>query len=97
MSVGDIAMLTIRPAKKDDAETLGRICYDAFTAIANAHNFAPDFSNPDAAIGLITSMIGSPGTFGIVAEADGRIIGSNFMSDDDAIFGIGPITVDPKA
>ncbi|HEY1962780.1 MAG TPA: GNAT family N-acetyltransferase [Rhizomicrobium sp.] len=89
-------MLSIRPAKKDDAETLGRICCEAFTAIANAHKFPPDFPTADHAIGLMKMMIGSAGTFGIVAEADGRIIGSNFMSDDDAIFGIGPITIDPK-
>jgi predicted N-acetyltransferase YhbS len=92
-----IAMLTIRPARKEDAEVLGRICYDAFAAIATMHNFAPDFPNPDIAIGLMKMMIGSSGTFGVVAEADGQIVGSNFMTDDEAIFGIGPITIDPTA
>src|SRR5437763_16834487 len=90
-------MLTTRPAKMEDAETLGRICCEAFTAITNAHNFPPDFPSADHAIGLMKAMIGSPGTFGIVAEADGQIVGSNFISDDDVIFGIGPITIDPKA
>ena len=88
-------MLTIHPARSEDAEALGRICYDAFSAIARAHNFPPDFPNVDIAIGLMKMMAGSPGTFGVVAEADGKIVGSNFMSDDDAIFGIGPITIDP--
>lgn len=90
-------MLSIRPVKAEDAENLGRICYEAFTAIARAHNFPPDFPNPDIAVGLMQMMIGSAGSFGVVAEADGRIIGSNFISDDDAIFGVGPITIDPKA
>jgi predicted N-acetyltransferase YhbS len=89
-------MLTIRPARKDDAEALGRICYEAFSGVANAHNFPPDFPNADFAIGLMKMMIGSSGTFGVVAEADGEIVGSNFMTDDEAIFGIGPITIDPK-
>lgn len=90
-------MLTIRPAREEDAQTLGRICYEAFASIANAHNFPPDFPNSEIAIGLMKMMIGSTGTFGIVAEAGGRTIGSNFMSGDDTIFGIGPITIDPDA
>jgi predicted N-acetyltransferase YhbS len=89
-------MLTIRPARAEDAEMLGRICYDAFGAIANLHNFTPDFPNAEVATGLMKTMIGSARSFGVVAEADGEIIGSNFMSVDDAIFGIGPITIDPK-
>ena len=40
-------MLTIRPPRAEDAEALGRICYEAFAAIANAHNFPPDFPNAD--------------------------------------------------
>ncbi|MFL5238040.1 MAG: GNAT family N-acetyltransferase [Rhizomicrobium sp.] len=90
-------MLTLRPARKGDAEVLGRICYEAFTAVAIAHNFPPDFPNEDVATGLMKMMIGSEGTFGVVAEMDGRIIGSNFISGDGAIFGVGPITIDPQA
>jgi predicted N-acetyltransferase YhbS len=89
-------MLTIRGARKEDAEALGRICYEAFAGVANAHNFPPDFPSVDVPVGLMKMMIHSDGTFAIVAEADGQIIGSNFMSDDDTIFGIGPITIDPK-
>lgn len=90
-------MLTIRPARTEDAEALGRICYDAFAAIAGAHNFTPDFPNVEIATGLMKMMIGADGTYGVVAEVDGQVIGGNFISDDDAIFGIGPITIDPKA
>jgi len=90
-------MLTIRPAKAEDAEILGRICYEAFTAIASAHNFPPDLPNPDTATGLMKMMTGSPRAFGVVAEVDGKIAGSNFMTVDDAIFGVGPITIAPSA
>jgi predicted N-acetyltransferase YhbS len=90
-------MLTIRPAKEEDLQELGRICYEAFAAIAQAHNFPPDFPDVARANGLMKMMIGSDRMFGIVAEIDGRIAGSNFMSANDAIFGIGPITIDPRA
>jgi len=89
-------MLTIRRAKAEDADILARICYEAFAAIAHAHNFPPDLPNADVAAGLMKMMTGSASTFGIVAEADGQIVGSNFMSVGDAIFGIGPITIDPN-
>ena len=36
-------MLSIRPVKGEDAGILGRICYEAFRTIANAHNFRPIF------------------------------------------------------
>lgn len=88
-------MLTIRPARMEDAEVLGRICYEAFAAIAQAHNFPPDLPNVERATGLMNMMIGSERTFGVVAEVDGQIAGSNFMSANDTIFGIGPITIDP--
>ncbi|HSC17360.1 MAG TPA: GNAT family N-acetyltransferase [Rhizomicrobium sp.] len=83
--------------KAEDAEILGRICYEAFAAIANAHNFPPDLPNAEIATGLMNMMIASPGSFGVVAEADGNIIGSNFIGDADAIFGVGPITIAPTA
>ena len=89
-------MVTLRPARKDDAEALGRICYEAFAGVAKAHNFAPDFPSAEIAIGLMKEMIAAAGNFGIVAEVDGRTAGSNFISDDDTIFGIGPITIDPQ-
>jgi GNAT superfamily N-acetyltransferase len=89
-------MLTLREPRPQDAETLGRICYDAFGAISDAHNFPRDFPSPEVATGLMTMMIANPGFFGAVAEDDGRIVGSNFLDERSAIFGVGPITVDPR-
>ena len=42
---------TLRPATPSDADAAGHICYEAFTAIAEQHNFAPDFPNPDSRSG----------------------------------------------
>ena len=89
-------MLTLRAPRPEDAETLGRICYDAFGDIADAHNFPRDFPSPEAATDLMTSMIANPGFHGVVAEEDGRVLGSNFLDERSAVFGVGPITVDPS-
>jgi GNAT superfamily N-acetyltransferase len=89
--------LILRPGIAQDAETCGRICYDAFKTIAEAHNFAPDFPSADVAIGLLTWMLAHPGFYSVVAELDGRVVGSNFLDERTVIAGVGPLTVDPTA
>ncbi len=85
----------LRPATPADAPVAGRICYDAFATIAGRHGFPPDFPNPDVAVGLMGMLFSHPGFHGIVAEAGGRIVGSNCLDERGAIAGVGPITVDP--
>jgi predicted N-acetyltransferase YhbS len=87
--------MTLRPATVADAPELGRICYDAFGAISSQHNFPPDFPNVETATGLLSFLAGHPGFYGVVAERDGRPIGSNFLDERSQIAGVGPITVDP--
>ncbi|HZR21178.1 MAG TPA: GNAT family N-acetyltransferase [Verrucomicrobiae bacterium] len=89
--------LQLRSATADDAEVCGKICWQAFTAISKAHNFPPDIPAPEMAIGLLRMIFSHPGFYGVVAELDGRIVGSNVMDQRDAIRGVGPITVDPSA
>jgi predicted N-acetyltransferase YhbS len=86
--------LLIRAAEPADAEAAGRICYEAFREIAERHGFPPDFPSAEPAIGLVSHLIGHPGFYGVAAELDGRVVGSNFMDERSTIFGIGPITVD---
>ena len=43
-------------------------------AIAEAHNFPPDFPSPDAASALYAACLGQDGFFSLVAEIDGTII-----------------------
>ena len=88
--------LILRPATPADAQELGRICYDAFGAISSQHNFPHDFPNVDTAAGLTSFLTGHPGFYGVVAERDGRIVGSNFLDERSQIAGVGPITVDPS-
>jgi predicted N-acetyltransferase YhbS len=89
--------VTIRPATEADAEECGRICYEAFKAIAERHDFRPDFPTLDSAVGLIRALASSPDVFGVVAEAGGRVVGSNFLWEYDRIRAVGPITVDREA
>jgi GNAT superfamily N-acetyltransferase len=89
--------LILRPGIAQDAETCGRICYNAFKTIAEAHNFAPDFPSAGVAIGLLTWMLSHPGFYSVVAELDGRVVASNFLDERAVIAGVGPLTVDPTA
>jgi GNAT superfamily N-acetyltransferase len=87
--------LSVRRSKGSDAAAVGEICYRAFKAIADQHNFPPDLPSADAAIGLLTSLVNHPGVFDVTAEIDGKIVGSNFLDERNPIGGVGPITVDP--
>ncbi len=85
----------IRRATREDLDVCGEICHRAFCAIGDQHNFPHDFPDVATAKGIIGSMLSNPGFYGVVAEVDGRIAGSNFMDERAPITGIGPISVDP--
>jgi len=85
--------ITFRDAKPEDAQQCGTICFEAFRDLANRHNFPPDFPTPEVAIGLIEMLINGPRFYGVVAELDGEIVGSNFLDERGEVVGLGPITV----
>ena len=85
----------LRPGTAADAERCGEICYNAFKAVAEQHNFPPDFPSQEVARGLLTRLLANPGFYSVVAEFDGMIVGSNFVDERSTIAGLGPITVDP--
>ena len=89
--------LNIRRATPADAEICGNICYEAFHDISTRHNFPPDFPSAEIAVGLLSMMFSHPGFYCVVAEQEGRIIGSNVLDERNPISGVGPITVDPAA
>jgi GNAT superfamily N-acetyltransferase len=88
--------LQLRPGRPDDSNVLGKICFDAFASIADAHNFPRDFPSAEVGAGLLSMLLSRPDVYSVVAERDGRVIGSNFLWESDAISGVGPITVDPE-
>ena len=97
MSETQAAGLTIRAGRTEDAEPCGSICYEAFKAIAEEHNFPPDFPSPEVSGGLVTSLLSRGEIYSVVAEVDGRVVGSNFLWENGTIAGVGPITIDPDA
>jgi predicted N-acetyltransferase YhbS len=87
--------IVIRTATPNDSLVAGKICFDAFSTINAAHGFPCDLPGPEAAAGLLSMMFSNPGLYCVVAEYDGRIVGSNCLDERSVIRGIGPITIDP--
>ncbi|MGD9762428.1 MAG: N-acetyltransferase family protein [Candidatus Binatia bacterium] len=87
--------LRLREGRIEDAEPCGRICWDAFRNIAAQHNFPADIPSAEAGIAVVGMMLRHPRFYAIVAELDGRVVGSNFADERSAIVGVGPITVAP--
>ncbi|MDG6906435.1 MAG: GNAT family N-acetyltransferase [Nitrososphaerota archaeon] len=87
--------IVLRPGRVSDAKDCGRICFEAFKNIAEEHGFPPDIPTVDAAVSFVSSLLETPGFYSVVAEEDGRVVGSNFLDERNVIAGIGPITVDP--
>ncbi len=89
------AAASIRRAQPEDAEACGQICYRAFMKISTDHAFPPDLPSAEVGIGLLTTMFSHPGFYCVVAEVEGRIVGSNCLDERAIIGGVGPITIDP--
>ncbi len=88
--------IQIRRATREDVEVCGEICYRAFCVLADQHNFPHEFPAPEAADAVVRNMVSTTGFYGIVADVNGRVAGSNFMDERSTIAGIGPISVDPE-
>ncbi len=95
-TAADAGELIIREVAPADAEACARICFGAFGAIHDQHRFPRDFPVLEAATGLMANWVPHPSIWGVVAERDGQIVGSNFLDERGPIRGVGPITVDPE-
>ena len=88
--------ITIRRAEAADAAKCGAILYSAFQKVADEHNFPPDFPSVEVATDVVSMLLANPGFYGIVAQDNDRIVGSNFADLRSSIAGIGPISIDPQ-
>lgn len=88
--------MNLRPATTDDIQETGQIIYDAFRSIAEKYNFPLDFPSVESGLGMAEIAINNPDIYGVIAEKDGKIVGSNFLWEQDAIVGVGPITIAPE-
>jgi GNAT superfamily N-acetyltransferase len=80
-----------------DAESCGRIFYDAFESLATRHGFPIEPSSPEFTSFRVGEMLGHDGFLGLVAELEGELVGCAFVDERAAIAGIGPVAVDPLA
>lgn len=96
MAVMTRTELLVRRATRRDIETCADICYRAFSTINAEHGFPCDFGAPEQAVGVLSAMFSSPHFYCVVAELDGRVLGSNCLDERSVIAGVGPITVDPS-
>ncbi|HYI94309.1 MAG TPA: GNAT family N-acetyltransferase [Bryobacteraceae bacterium] len=87
--------MNIRPANPDDAAECGRILYEAFSGINREHGFPPEIPSAEAGAGMLGMLFSHPGFRCVIAESEGRIVGSNCLDERGAIAGIGPVAVDP--
>lgn len=96
MSPGTQPDIKVRIATAEDAPICGQICYHAFASINAAHGFPCDFPNPEATVGLFSMLFSNADVYSVVAEADGRVVGSNCMDERSTIRAVGPLTIDPE-
>jgi GNAT superfamily N-acetyltransferase len=87
--------LKLRPGTPEDAEECGRICYEAFSAIAREHGFPPNIPTLEVGVGLISWKLAHPDIYSVVAELGGQVVGSNFLDERGPISSVSPITVAP--
>lgn len=96
VSTATTGAVTLRAIEPADAAECAQILFDAFGTLHDHHRFQRDFPALEAASGLLSMFIPHPMVWGVVAEIDGRIVGSNFLDERSPIRGVGPITVAPQ-
>lgn len=96
MTTEALSELAVRQAVPEDAEVCGPICFKAFDEINKRHGFPCDFPGPEVATVVLKMMFSHPKFYCIVAESQGRAVGSNCLDERSVIAGVGPITIDPQ-
>jgi predicted N-acetyltransferase YhbS len=86
----------LRPAEAADIPASATAMYQAFRDIAERHNFTPDFPSAEVAGGLLNALLEAPDVDAFVAEQDGTIAGSIFVSRRSSVGGVSIVTVDPN-
>jgi predicted N-acetyltransferase YhbS len=91
--------LIIRPVEQNDAVSCGKIGYEAHKAISSVHGYPSEQPSEEFAIGLIRRLLGNPNSWGVLAERQGKTLGSIFLHKfpPSPVAVIGPLTVHPSA
>jgi predicted N-acetyltransferase YhbS len=91
--------LTIRSIEEADAEMCGKIGFQAHKMISSAHGYPSEQPSVEFAVLMIKTLLGNPNSWGVLAEREGKILGSIFLHlfPPSTVAAIGPLTVDPSA
>jgi GNAT superfamily N-acetyltransferase len=89
----------IRPIEYNDAKNCGKIGYQAHKTISSAHGYPSEQPSEEFGIGLIRSLLENPNSWGVLAERQGKTLGSIFLHKfpPSPVAVIGPLTVHPSA
>ena len=89
----------IRPIEQNDAESCGKIGYEAHKTISFAHGYPSEQPSEEFGIELIRRLLDNPNSWGVLAEREGRTLGSIFLHrfPPSPVAVIGPLTVHPSA
>jgi predicted N-acetyltransferase YhbS len=91
--------LKIRSIERNDVESCGKIGYEAHKTISSVHGYPSEQPSEEFGIGLIRRLLGNPNSWGVLAERQGKILGSIFLHKfpPSPVAVIGPLTVHPSA
>lgn len=91
--------LVIRSIREADAETCGKIGFQAHKAISSAHGYPSEQPSIEFAVEMIKTLLANPNSWGVLAERDSQILGSIFLHvfPPSPVAAIGPLTVEPSA
>ncbi len=98
MCFADEMDINLRAGISADAADCGRICHEAFSTIASRHGYTSLFPTLEHGTGLMSALLSSANFYTVVAEVDGRVVGSGVLQEWDKLAaGIIVIGVDPNS
>jgi GNAT superfamily N-acetyltransferase len=91
--------LRIRSIEQNDADICGKIGYEAHKTISSAHGYPSEQPSEEFGMALIRRLLGNPNSWGVLAERQGKTLGSIFLHKfpPSPVAVIGPLTVHPSA
>jgi predicted N-acetyltransferase YhbS len=87
---------TVRQATRKDAQACGRILFEAYKAIATQHGAVPDFASAQETTLACFAALAHPGYYGVVAESEGKVVGTVILDERDSVAGSVGLAVDPN-
>ena len=91
--------LVIQSIEYNDVKSCGKTGYQAHKTISSAHGYPSEQPSEEFGIGLIRSLLENPNSWGVLAERQGKTLGSIFLHKfpPSPVAVIGPLTVHPSA